>query len=362
MRVGVDHVQGACLHGHPDQRVREIETLGVSVDLEQHPMVARGGDDLLEVDRRRLALSDPAAGRVRQRVDPRIGDRRQDTLRHRLLAHPELRVDGGEDVVELLERAVVEVELAVLEDVDLGPVKDRDLGQLPPEGLDRTMLPLQRQTIEPARDAQRLRVVRDRDVLVATRDACLDHLAERVLAVGRVRVHVKVSADLTELDELRQPPFASGLHLAAVFAQLRRDEREPHRVEDLLLGATTDATVATEYAVLVDLELPPDAEQADRDVVCLRSREVVERSSPADRVDHPHVDLHAGTKHGRALRPAVREHRRDLGVRAEALRDLVRVMRCDEQIEVADRLAPPAQAPGNADLLDALRAPHVLDE
>lgn len=362
MRVGVDHVQGACLHRHPDQRVREIEALGVGVDLEQHPMVARGGDDLREIDRRRLALSDQAAGRMRQRVDPRMGDRGEDTLRHRLLAHPELRVDGGEDVVELLQRLVVEIELAVLEDVDLGPVKDRDLGQLAAEGLDRAMLPFQRRPIEPARNAQRLRVVRDRDVLVATRDARLDHLAERVLAVGRVRVHVEVSADLTELDELRQLPVASGLHLAAVFAQLRRDERKPHGVEDLLLGTTADATFAPEDAVLVDLELPPDTEQSDRDVVRLRSREVVERCSPADRIDHPHVDLHARAKHGGALRPAVRKHRRDLGVGAEALRDLVRVVRCDEQIEIADRLAPPAQAPGDADLLDAPRAPHVLDE
>ena len=73
--------------------------------------------------------------------------------------------------------------------------------------------------------AQVVRVVGDGVVLVAARDRGAHHLLERVLAVGRpVRVRVQVAAEVAQLDELRQLAVARRLELAAVLAQLRRDE------------------------------------------------------------------------------------------------------------------------------------------
>ena len=53
--------------------------------------------------------------------------------------------------------------------------------------------------------AEVVRVIGDGVVVVAARGRRLEHLLERVLAVGRpVRVRVQVAADVAELDKLRQ--------------------------------------------------------------------------------------------------------------------------------------------------------------
>ena len=85
--------------------------------------------------------------------------------------------------------------------------------------------------------AEVVRVVGEAEELVAARRRSPRHLLDRRLAVGGPgRVAVHLAPEVAELDEPRQRAGAGRLELAAVLAQLRRDERvAEERVEGLLV-------------------------------------------------------------------------------------------------------------------------------
>jgi hypothetical protein len=72
--------------------------------------------------------------------------------------------------------------------------------------------------------AEVVRVVGQREEAVAASLARARHLLDRRLPVRRPRrVAVELADEVADLDERGRPPFARGLELAAVLAQLRRD-------------------------------------------------------------------------------------------------------------------------------------------
>ena len=147
-------------------------------------------------------------------------------------------------------------------------------------------------------EAVRGRVVGDREVLVgrARRAAAAISSSGRG-AVGQRRVGVQVAAQVVELDQLRQP--AAGrrrrLELAAALAQLGRDPVEPERRVDLLLGRAAHrlAGRVVEDPVLGDVQAAAHGRLAQRHVVRLGAREVLEDVAELVGLDDPQVDLHA---------------------------------------------------------------------
>jgi hypothetical protein len=53
-------------------------------------------------------------------------------------------------------------------------------------------------------------------------------------------VHVQVSEQVALLDQARELALLGGLDLARALAQLRRDEGQAHRPEDLFLGRAAE--------------------------------------------------------------------------------------------------------------------------
>ena len=76
---------------------------------------------------------------------------------------------------------------------------------------------------------------------------------------------------VAELDERRQPAFPRHVQLAAVLAQLGRDEGVAEiRIEVRLVGERVDFTrLGDRDAVLGNREAPPDSVLAEGDVVVL---------------------------------------------------------------------------------------------
>ncbi len=155
---------------------------------------------------------------MREDIDARMSECRQDALSHRRPGHREVRVHRGDDHVELCERVVIEVEASIRQDVDLCTVQDGDRGEVLAHRFNGTALTSIPGATEPSGHAERLRVVGDRDVGVSARGACFDHFAQRVLSIGRVRVHVQIPTQIARLNEPRQFPFTSRGDLAAVLS------------------------------------------------------------------------------------------------------------------------------------------------
>ncbi len=129
-----------------------------------------------------------------------------------------------------------------------------------------------------------------------------------------------------------------------------------------MLGAASDAAHATEDAVLADLEVALYAKSPNRDVVRLRTGEVVERGAVRLGSDDAKVGLHPGSQGDGALGLAVCENLRHLGIPYEAPRHRRPLARRDEHVDVPDRLAATSQAPGDVDGDDLRRRFEVGQE
>ncbi len=78
-----------------------------------------------------------------------------------------------------------------------------------------------------ARGERSLRVIGDRDVLVAELQAREDHLINGVAAVAPGAVHVEIAADVRGADERRQIASLGGGDLVFALTKLRRNVRQP---------------------------------------------------------------------------------------------------------------------------------------
>ena len=102
-----------------------------------------------------------------------------------------------EDVVRKVERAVGE-------DVALAPAEDPERRELLVRDGDLLGLAPQPVGVEALDDADGLRVVADRDVLVAEVASCEPELEHRGLSVRGRRMHVEVAANVRELEQIRR--------------------------------------------------------------------------------------------------------------------------------------------------------------
>ena len=129
---------------------------------------------------------------------------------------------------------------------------------------------------------------------------------------------------------------AGGVDLAAHLAQLRRNPVEAERGVDVFLALAGDAHVVRgpEQAVFVQLEAEADRAVAQRDVVGLRSGEVLQRGAAAVGGDEAQIGLEAALEEDARFRVAVAEHALDQTVLDERVHQRCR-RAGGEQIEVA---------------------------
>ena len=174
-------------------------------------------------------------------ADVRVLDGAKHPLGHLLLGLIEERMHAGDDDIHLGEDFVGEIERAVAEDVDFDAGKDTNLPvQLSVDLADALHVLQGAGVVEAVGHGQIFGVVGDGDVVVAAGDAGLGHFADGVFAVGGVRVHVHVAANVLLLDEAGQAMLFGRLDFAVVFAQLGRNPVQAEGGVDLFLSGSGD--------------------------------------------------------------------------------------------------------------------------
>ena len=107
-------------------RVVQIQPLDLAVDFQRHAVPATAASiTALMSNRSGSRLQQPPSGRMAEHVDPRALERAQHPVGHLRLVLREVRVDRGDDDVELGEAVVGEIEPAVGEDVALDAGQQR---------------------------------------------------------------------------------------------------------------------------------------------------------------------------------------------------------------------------------------------
>ena len=204
---------------------------------------------------------------------------------------------------------------------------------------------------------------------------------------------MKLTADVADGDQVRQPIALGGLDLSAVFPQLRRNPGQTQksikfglRGEEALLarpGPSPGRAVARGRGAVargrgavargreavargreaVFVETPPLAlgQLAERDVVFLAASEVLERRAPVAGLHHTQIHLEPVAQDHARLRLAGGGDVGHLGQAAEGRHDHGRLRADAQDVHVADGVAPAAQAAGGLDASDGPRR-HSLQQ
>src|SRR5207248_9956734 len=134
---------------------------------------------------------------------------------------------------------------------------------------------------QPASNAERLAVIRDGDVLIASPLGGLEHVDNGARAIAQPSVGVQVTSDVAQLHEAWQGTLAGQLDLAPVLADFGRDPWQSEGSIHSLVSRASQASFAFEDSVLVELEAATDGDLAERHVVLFGASEVLHRRAEA---------------------------------------------------------------------------------
>ena len=159
---------------------------------------------------------------------------------------------------------------------------------------------------------------------------------------------VHLAAKVADLDEPRQLSIARRLELASVLAQLGRDEAVAEEgVERLLVPEGLHlARLDHGDAVLGNREPAALGLLSQGHVVLLRAREVLEQIAVALGRDDAEVEAQALVRDHGCLGVTVGDDLEHPGQPDEVGRQRRRIGRCRDHVEIAERLATAARAPG----------------
>ena len=158
---------------------------------------------------------------------------------------------------------------------------------------------------------------------------------------------VQIAEQVPLLDQPRELPRLRRFNLADPLAQLWCDERQADGAKDVLfVGAADPVVLAIEDAVFVELEAQALGPRAQRDVVCLAAREVVQCRPEGLGRDDPDVDLEAVAEAQRCLGRPLRRGRGHALQMREGAHDAFGIAGRDQDVEITDRLSAAPQASG----------------
>ena len=388
MGVRVDGQETTHLH-RPSRPLRgQVQAVRRPVDLQRRAGGGRRLEHGIPVQVQIVAILDHAAGRVGDDVHVRAPDRVQRAtgqLCPRLAAGD---VDGGDDEIEAGQQVVVVVETAVGADLQLAAMQEpeaagvRARGQGPcrllrrkpgVEGGDDPPLQLHSVRLQAVRDPQALRVVGEHLVGMTATTSGLGHDLDGVDAIAPLGVTVQVALQVVEGDQGRQPARVPRLHLAGGLAQLGRDERQPEEaigarlvLERAQLGGVARRGLAlgieAQEALLGQAPAEVTGDGAEPDVVLRRAGEVDETGAGlTGRHDHE-VHLWATDQPDRRLHLPGADDRLDGGEVDEAVDHGLGRVGLDQQVQVAHRLAAPAQRSRLDDASHARRVHQLYDQ
>ncbi len=178
------------LHGAPGVDIVQIKPSGIGVDLQSRTALGTHLDQRLQIDVVALAPADQPSGRVADHVDVRIAGRGDQSGGHLLASLAEAAVDRGNHQIQLGQDLIGKVQRSIGANLQLDPVEQA--GTVAPPVDRSNELPLLGQSlgVEAVGHTERLGVVGEHKVLVATRARRFPHLLDRRLAIAPVRVTV----------------------------------------------------------------------------------------------------------------------------------------------------------------------------
>ncbi len=158
---------------------------------------------------------------------------------------------------------------------------------------------------------------------------------------------VEIAADVIEGHEVGQRPVGRRLDLTGVLPHHRRDELEIEGRVDVRLGLTGDDFIGlrVEQPVLVEESTAVDGTLAKHDVVGLGAREVHDCRTELFGGDHPDVDLKSLPIEDRGLGVTVADHARCHRMIGDEGHDGDRIGAGDGDVDVANGLRMPSEAP-----------------
>ena len=252
-----------------------------------------------------------------EHVHPRALQRAQHAIGHLRLILREMRVDRGDDDVELRRGSRRPDRAAVGEDVALDAGEQRQPLETAVERPDA------RRVFERARSSRPLAIASallwSVMAMYRGRDGAPRRPWPRAssLPSRRGRVHVQIAAQIAARDERGQGARDGGLDFAAVLAQLGLDPRHAERAVDAFLGVAGDScSSASTRNRPYSFNFRPALNRAvaQRDVVGLGAGEVLHGGAAALARHQPQVGLIAAAQPDARLRVALAEHALDARV------------------------------------------------
>ena len=202
----------------------QIQAVGPGIDLKAAAALARGRDQPVDIELIRLALADQPAGWMGDDRHMRIVHGADDPLRLRISTKVEIVVHGGDHDVEPRKNRVRQVEASVGKNIELNALQQGDSVELLPDALHLVDLLCEPRAVEPMRHGYAPAVIGYGDVFVAPPLRGCGHFGDRDSSVGPVGMNVKVTFDVIERNEIRQMCLLRRRDLAAILAQLGRNE------------------------------------------------------------------------------------------------------------------------------------------
>ena len=192
-------------------------------------------------------------------------------------------------------------------------------------------------------------VVGQRHVFIAARLRPGCHALDADRAIGPVGMGVQIAANIGDGYQPRQLVCLGERDLAAILAQFRRDIGKAELLVDLFLGGAGDPPFAGKQAIFVELPVAIVGKAAQRDIVRLGAGEIEQRGAVALFRHGADIDLQAGAQHDGRARRAVGENLGDILISHQLVADRRPVLRRDQNVQIAHRVAAAAIAAGHDD-------------
>src|ERR1700733_4330439 len=324
-------------------------------------MFGGGGQNCVHVESVAVAAQLDASGGMANDGSIRIRDGVQQALGHLRRFLIEDGVDAGDDDVHLRQYVVGEIESAVSKNIDFDSGEDGDAFDLLVRFADALDVGDGTLVVEPVGEGQILGMIRDGHILVAARLGGLGHFLNGVAAVGFDGMHVHVALNLRLRDQHGQSMVASQIDLAEIFAHLGRNVVEIQLGVDFFFGFSGDRGSAVEgrQTVLVQRVTHLEGALAQGYVMGLRSSEILHGRAERFRGQEANIDLHAAAQVKTDFVVAAGDYvhqRRILSYVGDG--PLASFFSGaggtgDENVEVANGFATPAQRSGGRNLVDS---------
>ena len=270
-------------------------------------------------------------------------------------------MQGSHHHIQLRQHFIRKVQRAVCIDLQLRAVQQPDAAaQLVLRRSHFRGLRAQALHAQAVCNCQAARVVCDRQNFNAARLGCLRQLQHALLAVRPAAVRVQIGAQLRTLQQHGQAAVLRRLHLALVFAQLRRNERQPQRrIHLFLAGAQQLFAVGARQRMLGKRKIFGARNFTQAHIVVLGAGGILQCRAKALWRMHPQLRAHAGVKLHAGLGAALCQHMRHPAIICKRCQHRRCVLGRHQQIHIAHQRAhAPHAAAGSRRRHAGQRAQH----